>query len=78
MERISEVWNYFCERTERDGESLCDAMAARRFFLVRYRPISGVEPERTLAMIWHKHQYQNPLVKGLIQIVRREAERRAA
>jgi LysR family hydrogen peroxide-inducible transcriptional activator len=62
------------------GISLVPEMAAKgdRSKLVRYRSISGAKPERTLAMIWHKHRYQSPLVKGLIEIVRREAERRAA
>lgn len=62
------------------GISLVPEMAAKgdRNKLVRYRSISGVKPERTLAMIWHKHRYQSPLVKGLIEIVRREAVRDAA
>jgi LysR family hydrogen peroxide-inducible transcriptional activator len=62
------------------GISLVPQMAAKgdRNKLVRYRSISGMKPERTLAMIWHKHRYQSPLVKGLIEIVRREAGRDAA
>jgi LysR family transcriptional regulator, hydrogen peroxide-inducible genes activator len=62
------------------GISLVPEMAAKgdRSKLVRYRSISGVKPERTLAMIWHKHRYQSPLVKGSIEIVRREAGRRTA
>jgi DNA-binding transcriptional LysR family regulator len=61
------------------GISLVPEMASKgdRSKLVRYRSISGVKPERTLAMIWHKHRYESPLVKGLIEIVRREAVRNA-
>jgi DNA-binding transcriptional LysR family regulator len=62
------------------GNSLVPEMAAKgdRSKPVRYRSINGVKPERTLAMIWHKHRNQSPLVKGLIEIVRREAVRNAA
>ncbi len=31
-----------------------------------YRSMSGVKPTRTLAIIWHKHRYQSPLVKKFI------------
>ncbi|MGD0955547.1 MAG: LysR family transcriptional regulator substrate-binding protein [Candidatus Acidiferrales bacterium] len=58
------------------GVSLVPEMAARadRSRMVRYRSLSGAKPERTLAMIWHKHRYLSPLVKGLIEITRRESE----
>lgn len=56
------------------GVSLVPEMAARadRSQRVHYRPLSGANPVRTLAMIWHKNRYLNPLVKGWMEIVRRE------
>jgi len=58
------------------GVSLVPEMAARadRGRQVHYRSVSGTKPARTLAMIWHKHRYLSPLVKGLIEIVRCEAK----
>lgn len=60
------------------GVSLVPEMAARayRHKLLHYRPVRGARPERTLAMIWHRHRYMSPLVRGLIEIVREESRRR--
>jgi LysR family hydrogen peroxide-inducible transcriptional activator len=59
------------------GVSLVPEMAAGAYRgkQVHYRSVSGTKPARTLAMIWHKHRYLSPLVNGLIDIVRREANR---
>ena len=59
------------------GISLVPQMAARadKSKRIVYRTLSGPKPSRTLAMIWHRHRYVSPLVKGLIDVVRREGKR---
>jgi LysR family transcriptional regulator, hydrogen peroxide-inducible genes activator len=58
------------------GVSLVPEMAAHvdRGGKVAYRKLAGAKPSRTLAMIWHKRRYQRPLVEGLLQAIRAEAQ----
>jgi LysR family hydrogen peroxide-inducible transcriptional activator len=56
------------------GVSLVPEMAAKmdQSGKIVYRQLSGTKASRTLAMIWHKHRYQRPLVEGLVQAIRNE------
>jgi LysR family hydrogen peroxide-inducible transcriptional activator len=60
------------------GVSLVPKMAARtdRSNKIIYRMLEAPRPSRTLAMIWHKHRYQSPLVIGLIETIRAEGNRK--
>ncbi len=58
------------------GVSLIPEMAAvlDRTKRRKYRSLSGTKPTRTLAMVWHKHRYQSPLVKNFIDVLREHAQ----
>ncbi|MBI1899631.1 MAG: LysR family transcriptional regulator [Planctomycetia bacterium] len=60
------------------GVSLIPDMACRHDRGAKrcYRSLSGRRPMRTLAMIWHKHRYQPPLVRQFIDLLRRQAAER--
>jgi DNA-binding transcriptional LysR family regulator len=60
------------------GVSLVPEMAARadRSNKIVYRTLEGPKASRTLALVWHKHRYQGPLVTGLIATIRREGSRK--
>ncbi len=51
------------------GLSLIPEMAARVDTSKKrvYRSVSGIKPTRTIAMTWHKHRYQSPLVGKFIE-----------
>lgn len=57
------------------GISLMPAMARRLDNSKRrlYRSLAEPRPKRTLAMIWHKHRFQPPLVQRLVDVIRRHA-----
>jgi len=59
------------------GVSLIPEMAASvdRTKQRKYRSLSGIKPTRTLAMIWHKHRYQSPLVNQFINTIREHVHR---
>jgi LysR family hydrogen peroxide-inducible transcriptional activator len=54
------------------GISLMPAMARKLDRSPRrvYRSLAAPRPTRTLAMIWHKHRFQSPLVQRFIEIIR--------
>jgi len=54
------------------GVSLLPAMACEfdRHSRRVYRRLSGPAPTRTLAMVWHKHRYQQPPVRHFIETMR--------
>jgi LysR family hydrogen peroxide-inducible transcriptional activator len=56
------------------GISLLPAMACKQDRNPRrvYRRLADVKLTRTLALIWHKHRHQRPVVKQLIEWLRRE------
>ena len=60
------------------GVSLIPEMAAAvdRSKQRKYRSLSGSKPTRTLAMIWHKHRYQSPIVKQFIEALREHARQK--
>lgn len=62
------------------GVSLIPEMAAAldRSKQRIYRSLSGRQPKRTLAMIWHKHRYQSPNVKRFIDTLKTYARGKAA
>jgi len=45
----------------------CDLDRGRR---CRYRHLTGVRPERTLALIWHKHRLRSSLVISFLETIR--------
>jgi LysR family hydrogen peroxide-inducible transcriptional activator len=59
------------------GVSLLPAMACAsdRHSQRVYRRLSGTAPTRTLAMIWHKQRYQQPTVRGFIDLMREKLAR---
>lgn len=56
----------------RHGVSLIPEMAAAadKSKRCKYRSLSGDRPTRTLAVIWHKHRFQTPLVREFLSLVR--------
>ena len=54
------------------GVSLIPQMAAAvdRHRRRRYRPLTGVRPTRTLAVIWRKQRYQSRLVREFVNMLR--------
>ena len=56
------------------GVSLLPASAAKVDNSKRrkYVSLSGVQPSRTMAMVWHKKRHQNHIVRALIDTIRRE------
>jgi LysR family hydrogen peroxide-inducible transcriptional activator len=59
------------------GVSLIPKIAAQtdRSKRVHYRSLTGKKPSRTLAMIWHRHRYQSPLVRSFIETIRAEVKK---
>jgi DNA-binding transcriptional LysR family regulator len=59
------------------GVSLLPAMACKHDRNPErvYRRLSGMTPTRTLAMVWHKHRYQRPIVRRFIDLMQEKLGR---